>query len=126
MAPTPGVRVFVGELNPAASVETPFFRFAVREAPKAPATSPRLTFHLQGLETAAQRADANVVIESDVYYRLEIFDPRSDGAKYFHSRFHYFRTIIDPSVDAVMTHPVTQIVSGGAGAPFYPQNAKAP
>ncbi|MBZ5534849.1 MAG: metallophosphoesterase [Acidobacteriia bacterium] len=38
----------------------------------------------------------------------------------------YSRTIIDHSIDPLMQHPVTQIISGGAGAPFYPRDIKVP
>jgi 3',5'-cyclic AMP phosphodiesterase CpdA len=44
----------------------------------------------------------------------------------FGHEHNYSRTIIDHSVDKVMQHPVTQIISGGAGAPFYPRDTKVP
>ena len=91
MVATPAGRVSVGQLNPDASLETPFFRSDAREDLKSPSTSHRLTFKLEPLEGPQNPAEEKRRLEGDVYYRLEIFDPRSDGAKYFQSRFHYSR-----------------------------------
>ena len=44
----------------------------------------------------------------------------------FGDEHNYSRTLIDSRVDTSFAHPVWQIVSGGAGAPFYAQDTSAP
>jgi 3',5'-cyclic-AMP phosphodiesterase len=39
---------------------------------------------------------------------------------------NYARVVAGPDVDKALTRPLTQFVSGGAGAPFYAQDEKAP
>jgi len=38
----------------------------------------------------------------------------------------YARLVIDSTIDKQLTRPITQFVSGGAGAPFYAQDESAP
>lgn len=90
MVATPPVRIFIGQLNPDASLETPFFRFEAKESPQEPVTSHRISFDFKRLEKAAQSVPDSPAHEGDVNYRLEIFDPRTSATKYFESRFHYF------------------------------------
>ncbi len=90
IVPTAEVRVFVGSLNPEAIVESPLFQIVLREPLSEPATNHHLSFNLKRIETEAERAGNSPPHEKDVYYRLEIFDPRIGGCKYYQSRFHYF------------------------------------
>ncbi len=90
MVATPGVRAFFGQINPDTFPERPLFRFEIRETPRDAQTLHRVSFDLKRMETAEARASDNPESDDDVYFRLEIFDPRISGAKYFQSRFHYF------------------------------------
>lgn len=114
---SPGARVSLGQLNPDEALDTVFYRFDMREEQKeGPTTSHRISFDLKRLETGPQNSADSLAHDTDVYYRLEIYDPRTAGAKYFESRFHYFgehgryekRTTIlyGPYVD--------QVTAGGA------------
>ena len=47
-------------------------------------------------------------------------------AAMFGDEHNYSRTYIDDSIHPDYAHPVWQIVSGGAGAPFYGQDPSAP
>ena len=47
-------------------------------------------------------------------------------AAFFGDEHNYSRTYIDGSIHPDYVHPVWQIVSGGAGAPFYGQDRSAP
>jgi hypothetical protein len=38
----------------------------------------------------------------------------------------YARLMIDHTIDKQLTRPIVQFISGGAGAPFYPQDTSAP
>lgn len=89
MVATPPARLYAGLRNPDMSLDTPYFRIAEQEAAQEPSTRHRIRFNLQQLETPEQRA-AGAPHDDDITYRLEIFDPRIAGAKYFQSRFHYF------------------------------------
>jgi hypothetical protein len=47
-------------------------------------------------------------------------------AVFFGDEHNYSRTLIDSEVDPTFRRPVWQIVSGGAGAPFYVQDTSVP
>ncbi len=47
-------------------------------------------------------------------------------AVFFGDEHNYSRTLIDSDIDPSFARPVWQIVSGGAGAPFYVQDTSAP
>jgi calcineurin-like phosphoesterase family protein len=90
MVPTPRTRAFVGQLNPDTPLDSPWLQLTVREPQQERATIHRLDFDLKQIETDEQHADASPAHDGDVFYRLEIFDPRTAGPEYFESRFHYF------------------------------------
>jgi 3',5'-cyclic AMP phosphodiesterase CpdA len=90
MVATPGVRVFFGQINPDTSPERPLFEFEIRETLRDVQTFHRVSFDLKRIETAEARAGDSPERDDEVYYRLEIFDPRISGAKYFQARFYYF------------------------------------
>jgi hypothetical protein len=114
MVPTPRTRAFVGLLNPDTPLDTPFFQVTLREPQTEAATKHRLKFDLKRIETDEQHSAAGLAHDADVFYRLEIYDPRTAGPEYFESRFHYFaqsghyekRTTIlyGPYVDQVTSH----------------------
>lgn len=88
MTPTPPPKAFFGQINPDLKLEAPLFLFEVRESGQEPATSHRLSFDLKSLENSGERSADRSAHEGDVYFRLEIFDPRSGRMRYFESRFH--------------------------------------
>lgn len=90
MVPTPRTRAFIGQLNPDIPLDTPFFQLTAREPQQELGTMHRLNFDLKQTETDEQHSNTSPAHEADVFYRLEIFDPRTSGPKYFESRFHYF------------------------------------
>jgi len=57
---------------------------------------------------------------------LTIVDRHRVTAIMFGHEHHYARLVAGPEVDKALTRPITQFVSGGAGAPFYAQDEKAP
>jgi hypothetical protein len=57
---------------------------------------------------------------------LTIVDRHRVTAIMFGHEHHYARVVAGPEVDKALTRPITQFVSGGAGAPFYAQDEKAP
>ena len=89
MVPTPGARAFVGMPNPEAVLDTPIYRLEAREVLKEPATAHRLSFDLKRIERAVGIAQGSPAHEADVYVRLEVFDSRTVGVRYFEWRFHY-------------------------------------
>ncbi|RJP77626.1 MAG: metallophosphoesterase family protein [Candidatus Zixiibacteriota bacterium] len=48
------------------------------------------------------------------------------AAAFFGHEHNYSRTLVDARVDSAYTHPVWQIVTGGAGAPFYQRDREVP
>lgn len=90
MVATPGVRAFFGQINPDTFPERPLFQFAVRETSRDAQTLHRVSFDLKRIEPAEARAGESSENDDDVYYRLEVFDPRVSGAKYFEARFRFF------------------------------------
>jgi len=57
---------------------------------------------------------------------LSIVDRYRVTAMMFGHEHVYARMVIDQTVDKQLTQPIVQFVSGGAGAPFYPQDMSAP
>lgn len=138
MTPTPAARAFIGRINPDQPLGTPFFPLAVREPAQEATTSHRLSFDLKRLETTEEHSATSPAHEGDVYYRLELFDPRSGETRYFESRLHYFAqagryekhtTILyGPFVDQVTLHSAvifwtTDLPSRGVVELFADQSA---
>ena len=57
---------------------------------------------------------------------LTIVDRHRVTAIMFGHEHSYARVVVGPEIDRALTRPITQFVSGGAGAPFYAQDEKAP
>ncbi|MDD5544791.1 MAG: metallophosphoesterase [Acidobacteriia bacterium] len=81
LVPSPRVHAYFGQLNPDAFVETPYFRYDSLEAIQSPATAHRVVFGLRRLFAS------ELMPPTDVYYRLEIYDSRISGSKFYQSRF---------------------------------------
>ena len=89
MVPTPACRVYLGTLNADTTLDTTFFPASTRESLTQPATSHTVAVDLRRLAGWLPAADEGAVREADAYVRIEGYDSRSGGARFFERRVHY-------------------------------------
>ncbi len=86
---TPAGRLYIGTLNPSTASDTPLFPLSARETIKESSTSHRFTFDIRRLESWLPPSGKDGVREGDAYLRIELYDSRTAGARYFETRVHY-------------------------------------
>ncbi|MCX6550382.1 MAG: metallophosphoesterase [Acidobacteria bacterium] len=128
MVAAPGIRAYIGTLNPHTRLDTPFFPTAVREDLKgASATAHRVPMSVRSLDGWLPPATDGSPREGEAYVRLEAYDPRTAAARYFETRMHYAVTngryerrttvLLGPSVDLVTTS--TAVISWNTDRPAF-------